>query len=251
MFGAMLRAWRARRGLSQLDLALAAEVSARHVSFLETGRARPSDEMVQRLASVLGLGLRDHNDLLVAAGHPRRFREARAISELVHGALTRMLAQHDPYPLVVLDGGYEVLRASAGAERMFGAILGRVPAEPNLLELLFDPRALRPHVVDWDSVAERLLARLRREQLASPGDARLARLLDRVLAFADVPRFAFDPSMRAEAVVPLRFRHASHTLSFVTTATTFAAPDDVAVSELRIESLFPLDEPTRLFFEAP
>jgi hypothetical protein len=157
-----------------------------------------------------------------------------------------MLAQHEPFPLVVLDASYEVLRVSRGAERLFGALLGRTPSEPNLLELLFDPEGLRPFVLGWDALAERLLARLRREQLAAPGDARLPRLLDRLMALA--PQWPFDPAMRTEAVVPLRFDVAGGTLSFLTTATTFSVPDDVADSELRIESLFPLDDATRAYF---
>lgn len=247
-FGTLLRAWRGRRGLSQLDLALAAEVSTRHLSFLETGRSQPSADMVARLAEVLGVGLRDQNDLLLAARLPRRFPESRGIPTDVETALTQMLAQHEPYPLVVLDSSYEVLRANGGTEQMMAALSVAPPAEANLLELLFDPRGLRPFVLGWPELAQRLLARVRRELLVAPGETRLAALLDRLLAFPEVSRFTFDPALRAEAVVPLRLAAPDAVLSFVTTTTTFSVPHDVGVSELRIESLFPLDDVTRAFF---
>jgi len=244
MFGAMLAAWRARRGLSQLDLALAAEVSSRHVSFLETGRARPSTDMVLRLASALGLGLPDQNDLLAAAGFPRRFSESTSLPDDVSAVITRMMAQHEPYPLVVLDASYEVRALNRASKGLFGALLGRVPESPNLLETLFDPQGLRPFVIGWDALAERLLSRLRREMLMAPGDARLARLSARLLAFPRASSFSFDPSRRLEATLPLRLDVRGETLSFVTTMKTFSVPQDVCVSELRIESFYPLDDVT-------
>jgi len=240
MFGAMLAAWRARRGLSQLALALAARVSSRHLSFLETGRARPSAEMVLRLASVLGLGLPDQNDLLAAAGFERRFPEARTLSAEVSAVLTQIMRVHEPYPLVVLDASYEVRDLNRASKNLFGSLLGRTPTAPNLLALLFDPEGLRPFVVGWDALAERLLSRLRREMWMAPRDARLAQLSSRLLAFPGVPVLSFDPH-RLEATLPLRLDVDGTTLSFVTTMTTFSNAHDVLVSELRIESFYPLD----------
>ncbi len=245
MFGALLRAWRGRRGLSQLDLALGAEVSARHVSFLETGRASPSEAMVLRLASTLDLPLRDQNDLLLAAGHPRRFPEASALPPSIEDALSRLMAQQEPYPLVVLSAAYDVLRMNAAHARLFGPLVASPPPQPNLLELLFDPAGLRPHILDWEVLAERLLMRLRRERLAAPGDARFSALTARLLAYPGVPHFELDPSARLEPVLSLWLSIGGQRLSFLTMVTTFSGAQDITVAELRIESFHPLDEVTK------
>lgn len=254
IFGALLRAWRQRRGLSQLDLALSAEVSSRHVSFLETGRSQPSEGMVQRLASVLDLSLRDQNDLYVAAGFKPRFVESPTLSNEIEAVLAQMMAQQEPFPLVVLDAGYDIVRANGAALRLFGSLLGLAPgATPpasNMLALLFDPTGLRPFVRDWEMLAERLLSRLRKEMLAAPGDARLSSLFTRLCAYPEVPRFHLDPSRRLDATLPLRWNVNGETLSFLTTMTTFSVPQDVRVAELRIESFYPLDALTRARCEA-
>jgi hypothetical protein len=155
-----------------------------------------------------------------------------------------MMALHEPYPLVVLDGTYEVRERNRAATSLFGSLLGRAPTSPNLLELLFDPEGLRPRVIGWEALAERLLSRLRREMLMAPGDARLAELFERLVAFPRVPRFTLDPSRRLDATLPLRLDVGGATLSFVTTMTAFSVPQDVLVAELRIESFHPLDEAT-------
>src|SRR5256885_14821509 len=137
LFPALLRHWRTRRGLSQLDLALAADVSPRHVSFLETGRAQPSREMLLRLATTLTVPLRDQNAMLRAAGFAEEFAEPSVESGLPRGvamAIERMLAQHEPFPLTVLDRHYRLLRANAGAMRLFTRFVAdptAMPAQPN------------------------------------------------------------------------------------------------------------------------
>src|SRR5262245_46082026 len=152
LFAALLKYWRGRRGLSQLDLSLAAGVSARHLSFLETGRARPSEEMVLLLASALAVPLRDQNRLLVAAGFSPRFAEGEGVPQFVERALERMMDQHEPYPLAVLSGGYDVVRSNRGAEALFRRLLdGRAtPAVLNPFDLVFDPAQLRPFVMRWE-----------------------------------------------------------------------------------------------------
>src|SRR5262249_53026664 len=156
LFPALLRHWRTRRGHSQLDLALAADVSSRHLSFLETGRAQPSREMVLRLAATLQVPLRDQNALLRAAGFADEFAEPDANGgppPSIAGAIERMLAQHEPFPLTVLDRGYTVLRANEGGTRILSRFVldpAALGSPPNVFALLFDPRLARPFVVDWE-----------------------------------------------------------------------------------------------------
>jgi transcriptional regulator with XRE-family HTH domain len=251
LFPALLRHWRTRRGESQLDLALAADVSARHVSFLETGRAQPSREMVLRLASALDVPRKDQNALLEAAGFMPEFR-APPVSELppsILRALDRMERQQEPFPLTVLDRRWDVVRMNAAAARLlprFVADPAAMPARPNALALLFDPRLARPFVADWERVARGLLARLHREALSRREDPDAARTVDAMLAFDGVPEAWRQPDFATpiEPVFTITLARGELTLSFLTTLTTFNAPGDVTLEELRIESYFPLDEAT-------
>src|SRR5262249_13245821 len=160
-----------RHGLSQLDLALAADVSPRHVSFLETGRAQPSREMVLRLGATLGVPLRDQNAMLRAAGFPDEFPEPGLGDGLPAGitqAIEPMLRQHEPFPMTVLDRHYNLLQSNEGAARLlmrFIADPGALPARLNVFAALFDPRLARPFVTDWEQVARTMVSRLHREVL--------------------------------------------------------------------------------------
>src|SRR5262245_11362079 len=168
LFPALLRHWRTRRGLSQLDLALAADVSPRHVSFLETGRAQPSREMVLRLGATLDVPLRDQNSMLRAAGFSDHFAEPRLEDGLPRGvrqAIERMLAQHEPFPMVLFDRHYQLLRSNQGATCVLGRLIAdpsAMAASPNVFAMLFDPRLVRPFVVDWERVARLMISRLHR-----------------------------------------------------------------------------------------
>jgi transcriptional regulator with XRE-family HTH domain len=258
LFSALLRDWRSRRGMSQLDLAVAADVSSRHVSFLETGRAEPSREMVLRLASTLNLPLRDQNAILRAAGFADEFAEPDVHSDLprsITAALDRMFAVHEPFPIVAFDRHYDVLRMNAGAARLlrrFVADPSVSATPPNVFLAVFDPRATRPFIVDWERVAHAMIARLHREVLARAGDAELASLLGTLLAFPGVPASWRQPdfSVPAEPVVTFRLRRDSLDLAFLTTITSFSAPQNVTLDELRIESYYPLDDATAAACEA-
>src|SRR5229473_2565900 len=158
LFPALLRHWRTLRGLSQLDLALAADVSSRHVSFLETGRAQPSRE----------------------GGQPPGVAQA----------IDRMLAQQEPFPMTVLDRHYSVLRTNGGGTRLLARFIAdpsALGARPNAFAVLFDPRLARPFVVDWKRVAHAFVSRLHRETLAKPADAGLAALLRSLFEYPDIP----------------------------------------------------------------
>ena len=238
--------------MSQLDLALAAEVSSRHVSFLETGRSRPSRDMILRLASTLDVPLREQNAMLRAAGLEEAFTDPAPETPFppaVERAIERMMAQHEPFPLVVFDRKYDIVRLNGGASRL----LPRFVAEPEALEppvnamaLLFDPRGVRPFVEDWPQTARAMLARLHREVLASGGDAELGALLHRLLELPGVPASWKQPDfgIPSEPTLAVRFRREELRVSFLTTVTTFSAPQNVALEELHLESWFPLDDQT-------
>jgi transcriptional regulator with XRE-family HTH domain len=252
LFPALLRHWRTRRGQSQLDLALAADVSARHVSFLETARAQPSREMVLRLGATLAVPLREQNTLLRAAGFADEFPEPGMTDGLpasVAHAIDRMLAQHEPFPMAVLDRCYDVLRLNGGAARLLARFTADPTAlgdRPNLYAALFDPRLARPFIVEWERVARLLVARLHREVLARAEDGDLAALLRSLFEYPGVPSAWRQPDFTtaSEPTLTLRLRRDDLDLAFVGTITVFSAPQNVTLEELRIESYFPLDDDT-------
>lgn len=253
LFSALLKYWRGRRGMSQLDLALAADVSARHVSFLESGRASPSQDMVLRLMSTLQVPLRDQNDALRAADFPARFLEPSlsAIDPAIDDAITRMMRQQDPYPLTVLSPSYDILRSNKAAQNIFSQFVlapSRLQMPLNLYALVFDPQLARPFIQNWAKIGRSMMARLHREALSQSNDARLWALLEQVLAYPDVPQEWRQPdfSNALESTLSLVLARGPHTLRFFTVLTTIAAPQQITLDELRIESYFPLDEQTRL-----
>jgi transcriptional regulator with XRE-family HTH domain len=254
VFPALLKNWRHRRGLSQLDLALTAEMSPRHLSFLETGRSQPSAEMVLRLCSALDIPLRERNQLLVAAEHAPHYPEAEASSlpPEIERVLDRMCEQQEPYPLIVLNSVYEVLRTNVAGSALltrFVADTSAITLPLNLFDLTFDPRLSRPFVVDWAGAARDLLARLHREVLAHPGDARRSDLLARVLAMPDVPKLWHQPDFErgTAPVLGIRLQRDDVCLSFITVVTAFSAPQNVTLDELRIEAWFAVDDATAAY----
>lgn len=248
----MLKFWRAKRGLSQLDLACEAAVTPRHVSFLESGRAKPSAAMVVRLLSVLRVPLREQNAALKAAGFPPHYAEDAldALDPGVQRALEQMLREHHPYPMTVLTPDTRIVRASPASLRVFGAFFAdrsALPESPDMVSLVFDPRLLRPFLVDWESVARSMLLRLHREFLER-GDARVGEAIERALAFPDVPRQWRLPDFAQPSapVLSVRLRRGGLSVEFLVTVTVFSAPQHVTLEELRIESCYPLDEATRV-----
>jgi transcriptional regulator with XRE-family HTH domain len=253
LFPALLKYWRGRKGLSQLDLAIAADVSSRHVSFLETGRAQPSRDMILRLGATLGVPLRDQNAMLRAAGMEEEFGEpglGGALPPVIAQALDRMLAQQEPYPLVVMNRRYDILRFNGAAGRLLQRFLSDPSAlgEPPLngFHLLFDPRLLRPAIVDWETAASTFLWRLHREALDAAADDRLRALVEELHAYPGVPEAWRHPdlSIPSPPVLAVRLRRDDLELGFITTVTAFNAPQNVTLEELRIESYYPLDPQT-------
>ena len=256
VFPALLKFWRGRSGLSQLDLALNADVSSRHLSYLETGRSQPSEAMVLRLMATLAVPLRHQNDALVAAGFAPRFPDPalEALAPQAQWAIDRMLQQQEPFPMTVLSADYRVVQHNASARRVFGGFVvdpGRLGAQGlDMFALVLDPALARPFVRDWVRVARRMIVRLQRE-LARTGDARLAVLLDHSLTYPDVDaswRYP-DDDIRSFDTLDIWLQRDDLTLGFMTTLTAFASPGNVVLDELRLESYFPLDVATRVVCE--
>ena len=245
--GALLREWRQRRHLSQFDLALEAGVSARHLSFVETGRSRPSADMVLHLAERLEVPLRDRNHLLLAAGYAPAFAQRELDApELgpVRDAIEQVLRGHEPYPALVIDRHWGLVSAN----RALGALLGDVAAhllEPpvNVLRLSLHPEGLAPRILNLPEWRDHLLERLARDAVAE-GDPALATLHDELAGYPVAgPAASLDPAF-GDIAVPLRLRHGDDELTFISTKTTFGTAIDVTVAELSIESFFPADEAT-------
>jgi transcriptional regulator with XRE-family HTH domain len=249
-FAAALRFWRGRRGWSQLALAGEAEISQRHLSFLELGRAAPSRDMVLRLAEALDLTLRQQNALLVAAGFAPIFRETElAAPELsrVRQALDHMLGQQEPYPAVVVDRRWNLIKANRGAVRLVEFLVGPLApdAKVNLADALVSPDVLRPHLVNWAEIT-RYFIRSVEADVAADGSEEAAALLDRLLAYKDVRPLLKAPASDAAAdpVLCMHFRKDELPLKLFTTIATLGTPQNVTLEELRIESFFPMDEAT-------
>ncbi len=242
--GQMVREWRRRRRLSQLELALAAGVSTRHLSFIETGRSRPSPEMVLGLADELDVPLRERNQMLLAAGYAPRFA-SRSLDDpelrQVRDALGRVLDAHEPYPALAVDRGWNLVASNAALAPLMEGVSEALLAPPvNVLRLALHPEGLAPRILNLGQWRGHLLHRLAREQAVS-GDPGLAALHEELLAY---PGPAPEPPGPAEIMVELHLDADGQELSFFSTVTTFGTALDVTVAELAIEAFFPADAAT-------
>lgn len=267
-FPGLLRYWRGKRGYSQLALSLAAGVSQRHISFLESGRARPSREMVLALAERLGVPLRQRNRLLLASGFAPAYSE-HALSapplQMVQQAIALILAKQEPYPAVVLDRFWNLVDANAAYRRMFDTLLGgRAPAsladDPhriNLMLTVFDPDGLWPVIENARQVGRYLLRRVWQELQVQAHDQTARALFARI---ADWHPDMVGPGgvLLAEddggdgpppPLLPVVLHAGAFRASLFSTLTTLGIPQDVTLQELRIECFFPADDATRLLFE--
>ena len=250
-FAARLVWWRKRRGLSQLQLALAADCSQRHVSFLELGRTKPSREMVLRLAAALDVPFRPANEMMLAAGYAPVWSETPldgAALAPIRDALNHMLAQQEPFPAVVVDRRWNVLQANRGAAALVAFLVGPLApgAALNLADALVAPDVLRPHLANWAEVVRYFLRSVEADAIAD-GTAETAALLQRLLGYEGV-RSALVPAAPVAVegpVLPMHFRKGDAVLRLFTTIATLGTPQDITLQELRIESFFPMDEATR------
>ena len=249
--GAILRHWRAARGMSQLDVSLDAGVSQRHLSFVESGRSRASRRLLITVADVLNVPLRERNALLLAGGFAPSYPEGDwTQTEMagVNAALARVLRQHDPFPAVVMDRYWNLKMANEAAPRFFGAFIDMAarPGPRNILHLMFDPQGMRPFIHDWPTVAAALIARVRRETIGQVVDTQTRDLIADLAAYPD-----FDPEWgRAEPlsshlpVIPLGFVRDGEVLNYFSLVSTIGTPQTVLTQELRVECMFPADELT-------
>lgn len=247
-FGTQLRDWRRSRGLSQLDLAADADVSQRHISFLETGRSRPSREMVIHLGQALDVPPREQNLLLLAAGHSPAFTET-PLEELegISDALDFMLEAHEPSMAIVIDRRWNLVRANRPATALTAILFPEPPgwAAPtlNVMRLNFHPDGLRRHMVGWESTAATLLRRLERDVASHPHDRDLRDLLEEIRGYpmvSSLPRHA-GPSSADDLVVPTTLLIGGDPISLFTTISIIGDAHDLTLSELRLETFWPVD----------
>ncbi|WP_460070945.1 helix-turn-helix domain-containing protein [Streptomyces sp. YKOK-I1] len=248
--GPLLRAWRERRRVSQLELALRAGSSARHISFVETGRSRPSEEMVLRLAEHLEVPVRERNALLLAAGYAPRYPETPLDDpalDALRAGLERLIQGYEPYPALVVDARYDVVAANRGIAMLLEGLPESLLAPPlNAMRLTLHPRGLAPRIRNLPEWRGHLLAQMER-QIALHRSAPLRALYEEVAAYP-VPEGSGRTAEPAEPVpyfaLPMQIEHAGRTLSFISSISTFNTPMDVTVAELAVETLLPADPAT-------
>jgi len=253
--GHILKGWRAKRSLSQLALSLEAGISARHISFVETGRSRPSRELVVQLSDALAIPYRERNMLFLAAGFAPIYTETNFDADDLksHRRLIEMiLKRYEPFGAVAIDRGWNILLSNSGFQTTLD-LLGLPERHPeicgNILKLLFSPDGLRPHIVNWHEVGHNLFQRAQRE--AIEGGRATKQLLADIIKTCDIPSpwHLIDMSKPLELMVPLHMRISGMDLRFFTTITTLGTPQDITLQELRIEAFLPADEETETLIE--
>jgi transcriptional regulator with XRE-family HTH domain len=245
-FGEQLRGWRRMRRMSQLDLALETEISSRHLSFVETGRSRPSREMVLRLARTLDLPLRARNALLVAAGlapqYPERSLDDPELAP-ARRAIDRLLQAHEPYPALAVDRRWHMIGANAAVRPLLGGVAPALLAPPaNVLRVSLHPEGLAPFIVNLGEWKAHLIERLH-DQFAASGDAELLRLVAELQAYP-APDSGDSRADYGGVFVPMVLDLGGRRLSFLSTTTVFGTPVEVTLSEIAIEAFFPADAET-------
>ncbi|MFI7325835.1 helix-turn-helix domain-containing protein [Streptomyces rubiginosohelvolus] len=272
--GPLLRDWREQRRISQLELALRADSSARHISFIETGRSRPSEDMVLRLAEQLDIPVRERNALLVIAGYAPRYPQTSlddpAMASL-RESLERLLAAYEPYPALVVDGTYGVVAANRGITLLLEGVPEKLLTPPlNAMRLTLHPEGLAPRIVNLPEWRADLLAQMGR-QIALVRSPALRELYDEVAAYPAPARAdgtgrtaegtggaapsadGADGARRDRAAafaLPMLLEHGGQVLSFVSSIATFNTPMDVTVAELAIETFLPADRETAAYLHA-
>ena len=244
--GDLLRGWRARRAMSQADLAFEADISIKHLSYVETGKAVASREILLQLATALGLSLRDRNALLEAGGFARQYGErdlsAPEIAD-ARRAIDLLLRRHEPFPAIVTDRRWNVLHANGAARRLMTMLLGpeRMQRPLNHMRMFLSPDELRPHVENWPQVASALLARARHEAMAAPLDLALQSTWRELLKLPDLPAAQFGEHETPGPLCEVRLRKGAVTVGLIGAVLTLGTPQDVTLQELRVELFMPAD----------
>lgn len=256
-FPHLLRTWRRKRRLSQFDLALESGVSQRHLSFLESGRAKPSRAMILQLSETLAVPLRERNGWLVAAGFAPLF-QARPLDDpqmnQVLGAVRMMLSNHEPYPAVAIDRAWNLRLSNGPFDRLVESlgenIWARLGTGPrNMMRLFFHPEGLRPWVANWEMAGPLVWHRACRES-ESNGSQEMKVLLEELSPYQEAGTLSLPEEATLLPVLPLILEKGNRRFSFFTVIATFGTAQDVTTDELRIESLFPADDATERLFQA-
>lgn len=249
--GPLIREWRSRRRLSQLELSSQLGVSTRHLSFVETGRGKASRALLLRLAEHLDLPLRARDELLLAGGFAPAFGNRKlddAAMEPVRMAIATLLAAHEPNPAIAVDDTWNVVAANRGCALLLGHVEPQLfDAAPNVMRLSLHPRGLAPHIENLTEVRSSLLRKVRRAALLS-GDPRLDALYDELLSYADGSVDGTGPPADDRVLLPVRLRtHDGAVLNLLGTVTTFGTPLDTTVAGLSTETFLPADEPSAAY----
>jgi transcriptional regulator with XRE-family HTH domain len=256
-FGLLLKQWRSQRGFSQLDLAVTSQVSQRHISFLESGRAKPSREMVLQLAEVLEIPLRHQNLMLTAAGfapiHAETNLSAPEMAS-IRKALDFMLRQQEPYPAIVVDRYWNLLLTNNAATHLLTTFIAPEQLQThfyrdgkvNLMRAMFHPQGLRPFVVNWEDFSGHLLQRLHREAIADGESEQSRALPDELMNYPGIAETwqQTDRTAQNTMLLTVHLKRDDLELQFFSTIATLGTPYDITLQELRIECLFPADEIT-------
>jgi transcriptional regulator with XRE-family HTH domain len=250
--GDLLKEWRGIRGRSQLALATDTGISQRQISFIESGRSVPTRSTLMGIAQALEIPLRERNALLLAAGYAPLYSEAAWNSDEMKSitkALDRMISQHEPYPAIVMDRYWNVLRTNDAAPRFFNCFIDMAarPSPRNMLHLMFDPKGMRPFIADWEDLARTLIQRLHREAVGHTVDRKSRDLVTDLLAYPDVPSDWRTPErLSTLPMVPMRFVKDGAAMSYFSLVTTVGTPQTVAAQELRVECIYPADDETEV-----
>ena len=262
IFSTLLKQWRQHRRLSQLDLASRTGVSQRHLSFLETGRAKPSRPMVLALASGLDIPLRERNSLLQSAGFAAAFAERPLDTEgqrVFRQAIEQTLNHQEPYPAIVLDGNWNLAMANNAALTFFNlfvdpfAALAKLgaPQQFQMIHLCLAEEGLKPYIVNWHELIASFLSRARRAQLANPKHPHLADIIETILAHPDAPEdWRTVWSAHSDPALLMTLRKGDQEYRLFTMMAHFGAAMDVTLEELSVELFYPADDATRLHLEA-
>lgn len=250
--GEILNRWRTARRMSQLELSVAAGVSQRHLSYLETGRATPSREMIIHLAIELEVPLRERNTWLKAAGYADVYTEHRLdepVMSQVRHILETLLAAHQPFPAYIVDRAWNLVMANPAATALTEML---IPSETsslfqgNILRLFLHPRGLRPHIDNWSDAAATLMHRVERELKERPGDTALQELFDEIRSYPNIDQLPHRPELPSgsDLLVPIHLQTPAGEMRLLTTIATIGAPYDITLEELRLETLLPADHQT-------
>ncbi|MFZ0499176.1 MAG: helix-turn-helix transcriptional regulator [Steroidobacteraceae bacterium] len=248
--GDLLKEWRGLRRRSQLDVSVDTGISQRQISFIESGRSVPTRPTLMSIAEALEIPLRERNVLLLAAGYAPLYSDAAWNSEEMKSitrALERLLAQHEPFPALVMDRHWNVLLTNGAAPRFFNCFIDMSarPSPRNLLHLMFDPQGMRPFIANWQALAKALIQRVYREAVGHIVDQQTQELLVSLLAYPDVQSDWRAPATsEASPMIPISFVKDGAMMNYFSLITTVGTPQTIAAQELRIECMYPADDAT-------